>query len=80
MISLDDFTKKEYDKVTIELKNQSNLNELQNILKEDGNTKIEIKIEKTSKIYTFALKNLRRFNIGIFNHIKDKEYIKKISF
>ncbi len=80
LISLDDFTKKEYDKVTIELKNQSNLNELQNILKEDGNTKIEIKIEKTSKIYTFALKNLRRFNIGIFNHIKDKEYIKKISF
>ena len=61
-------------------KNQSKLNELQNILKEDGDTKIEIKIKKTSKIYTFALKNLRKFNVGTFNHIKDKEYVEKIIF
>ena len=53
---------------------------LEDILKEDGDTKIEIKIKKTSKIYTFALKNLRKFNVGTFNHIKDKEYIEKISF
>ena len=71
--SLNEFTKKDYDKVTIELKNQSNLDELQELLKENGNTKIEIKIRKTSKIYTFALKNLRKFNVGTFNHIKDKE-------
>ena len=69
LISLNDFTNKEYEKVTIELENKSNLNELQKALKEDGNTKIEIKIKKTSKIYTFSLKNLRKFNIGIFNHI-----------
>ena len=80
LVSLNDFTKKEYDKVTIELKNQSNLDDLQNLLKEDGNTKIEIKIRKTSKVYTFALKNLRKFNVGTFNHIKDKEYVEKISF
>ena len=80
LISLNDFTNKEYEKVTIELENKSNLNELQKALKEDGNTKIEIKIKKTSKIYTFSLKNLRKFNIGTFNHIKDKEYVKKISF
>ncbi len=80
LISLNDFTNKEYEKVTIELENKSNLSELQKALKEDGNTKIEIKIKKTSKIYTFSLKNLRKFNIGTFNHIKDKEYIKKISF
>ena len=80
LVSLNDFTKKEYDKVTIELKNQSNLDDLQNLLKEDGNTKIEIKIRKTSKVYTFALKNLRKFNLGTFNHIKDKEYVEKISF
>ncbi len=80
LISLNEFTKKEYDKVTIELKNQSNLNDLQKLLKENGNTKIEIKIRKTSKIYTFSLKNLRKFNVGTFNHIKDKEYVEKISF
>jgi len=80
LISLNEFTQKKYEKVTIEIKNQSNLDELQNLLKENGDTKIEIKIKKTSKIYTFELKNLRKFNVGTFNHIKDKEYIEKISF
>jgi DNA polymerase-3 subunit alpha len=80
LTNLGDFTKQEYEKVTIEVDNKSDLNELQNILKENGSTKIEIKIKNTSKIYTFSLKNLRKFNIGIFNHIKNKEYVKKISF
>ncbi len=80
LINLDDFTKQEYEKVTIEVDHQSDLKELQNILKENGSTKIEIKIKNTSKVYTFSLKNLRKFNIGIFNHIKNKEYVKKISF
>ena len=80
LISLNDFTNKKYDKVTIEIKNQSKLDELQKLLREDGETKIQIKIKETSKIYTFELKNLRKFNAGTFNHIKDKEYIEKISF
>ena len=80
LISLNDFTKKEYEKVTIQLKNESKLVDLQNLLRETGNTKIEIKIKQTSKIYTFSLKNLRKFNIGTFNHIKDKEYVEKITF
>ena len=80
LISLSDFTKKEYEKVTIQIKNQSKLVDLQNLLKETGNTKIEIKVKQTSKIYTFSLKNLRKFNIGTFNHIKDKEYVEKITF
>ncbi len=80
LVSLNDFTNKKYDKVTIEIKNQSKLDELQKLLMEDGDTKIQIKIKETSKIYTFELKNLRKFNAGTFNHIKDKEYIEKISF
>ena len=80
LTNLDEFTKQEYEKVTIEVDYQSDLNELQNILKENGSTKIEIKIKNTSKVYTFSLKNLRKFNIAIFNHIKNKEYVKKISF
>ncbi len=80
LVSLNDFTNKKYDKVTIEIKNQSKLDELQKLLREDGDTKIQIKIKETSKIYTFELKKLRKFNVGTFNHIKDKEYIEKISF
>ena len=80
LTSLNDFINKKYDKVTIEIKNQSKLDELQKLLREDGETKIQIKIKETSKIYTFELKNLRKFNAGTFNHIKDKEYIEKISF
>ena len=75
----------EGDKIKVELRKHEQeiklcLDDLQNLLKEDGNTKIEIKIRKTSKVYTFALKNLRKFNVGTFNHIKDKEYVEKIIF
>ena len=57
-----------------------NLDELQKVLKENGITKIQIKVCKKSKIYTFSLKNTRKFSLSTFNHIKNKEYVKKISF
>ena len=70
---MNDFTNKEYEKVTIELENKSNLNELQKALKEDGNTKIEIKIKKTSKIYTFSLKNRRIFIEQVYFWVEIKQ-------
>jgi DNA polymerase-3 subunit alpha len=78
--SLSNFTDKAFERVTIEINGKSDLNELQNILKENGITKIQIKVCKKSKIYTFSLKNTRKFGLSTFNHIKNKEYVKKISF
>ena len=78
--TLDDFVKKSYDNVIIEVNEKSNLNELQSLLKENGDTKIQIKMKKSSKIYLFSLKNLRKFNFTTFKNIRSKEYVKKISF
>ena len=69
-----------HEKVTIEIKDKSNFNQLKDLLKEMGKTKVAIKISDQSKNYIFELKNPRKFNFQTFSSIKDKEFIKKISF
>ncbi len=80
ILPLDDFVQKTYDNVVIEINGKSKLDELQDLLKEDGKTKIKIKVKKEAKVYTFLLKNPRKFNFSTFKNIKNKEYVKKISF
>jgi len=80
IMSLDDFVKKSYDNVTIEINGKSNLRELQDLLKEHGETKVQIRVKRESKIYIFSLKNPRKFNFNTFKNIRNKEYVKKISF
>ena len=77
---LDNFVKKTYDNVIIEINGKSDLKELKGILEENGDTKIQIKVFRDSKIYVFSLKNPRKFNFSTFKNIKSKEYVKKISF
>ncbi len=77
---LDNFVKKSYDMVTIEINGKSNLNELKGLLEEGGETKVNIRVKRESKVYIFSLKNPRKFNFSTFNNIKNKEYVKKISF
>ena len=80
IIPLDNFIKKTYDNVIIEINGKSNLNELQDILKEYGETNIQIKVKRDSKVYIFSLKKPRKFNFNTFSNIRNKEYVKKISF
>ena len=58
----------------------SKLNELKELLKNDGETKINFILKNTNKKYTFELKNTRKFDFNLFSLIKNKEYVKKISF
>ena len=80
IIDIDEFINRVHENVTIELNEKSDLNLLKDFLKESGRTKIKIKIKDTSKSYIFELKEPRKFNFQTFNSIKDKEFIKKISF
>ena len=80
IVPLNDFVNKSYDKVTIEINGKSNMQELKNLLHNEGKTKIQIKVNRNSKIYIFSLKNPRKFNLSTFSALKNKEYIKKISF
>ena len=56
------------------------MDELKDLLSDIGETKVQIKVIRNSKIYIFSLKKPRKFNFSIFSALKNKEYIKKISF
>ena len=80
ILPLDNFIKKSYKKVIIEINGKTNLNELESLLKENGETNVQIKVKRSSKIYLFSLKKPRKFNFNTFKDIRSKEYVKKISF
>ncbi len=80
IIPINDFINKSYNNVTIEINGKSNMEDLKNLLNDKGETKVQIKVKRNSKTYIFSLKNPRKFNFSIFSALKNKEYIKKISF
>ena len=80
IVPLNDFVNTSYKNVTIEINGKTNMDELQNLLNIEGETKIQIKVNRNSKIYIFSLKNRRKFNLNTLSSLKNKEYIKKISF
>ena len=77
---LDNFIKKDYNNVLIEIKEKPDLIELNKLLKETGKSKINIIVKEQSKTYQFSLKTPRKFNFDTYKDIKNKEYVKKISF
>ena len=80
IVPLNDFVNTPYKNVTIEVNGKTNMDELKNLLNTEGETKIQIKVNRNSKIYIFSLKNRRKFNLNTLSSLKNKEYIKKISF
>ena len=53
---LDDYLNKSYENVTIEINGKSDLDDLQNFLNEEGQTKVQIQMKKENKTYLFSLK------------------------
>ena len=71
---------KSYEKVSIELTKDYDLEELKETLKEEGKTEINIIVKENNKSLEFKLQKLRKFDLSIFNDVKNKQYVKKISF
>ena len=63
-----------------ELNNDYDLQELKNTLKEEGETEIQLIIKDKNKKLSFKLEKPRKFDLSIFNNVKNKQYVKKISF
>jgi DNA polymerase-3 subunit alpha len=80
ILDLSEMVNTSYENVSIELENNYNLSELENSLKERGGTQISIIVPNKDKRYEFKLENNRKFDLSIFKAIKNKEYVKKISF
>jgi len=79
IIDLSDLVNKTYEKVSIEVNNRENLKELNEMLKNNGETKINVIFQDSNKKYSFELEKTRKFDFNMFSLIKNKAYVKKIS-
>ena len=79
ILSLDEVINKPYSKVTIELKNNCNLDEIQKILSVNGETKIDLVIKDKNKKAYYSLQNNRKFDLKHLKTLKDMEYVEKIT-
>jgi len=80
IIDLTDLVNKTYNNVSIELDSKENLKDLNELLKNTGDTKVNVVLRDNNKNYTFELEKTRKFDFNLFSLIKNKEYVKKISF
>jgi DNA polymerase-3 subunit alpha len=80
IMDLSDLVNKTYERVSIELNNREKLTELNDLLKSNGETRISVILRDRNKNYSFELEKTRKFDFSLFSLIKNKEYVKKISF
>jgi DNA polymerase III subunit alpha len=80
LVDLSDLVNKTYESVSIELSDKTMLKELNELLSKSGETKINVVLKDNSKNYKFELEQARKFDFNLFSLIKNKEYVKKISF
>ena len=79
ILSLEDVVDKPYSKVTIELKENCDINELSKLLEAKGHTEISLIIHKKDKKIYYNLQNSRKIDFNHLKTIKSKEYVKKIT-
>ena len=70
---------KPYSKVTIELKENFNLNEIKDILSKNGETKVKLIIKNKNRIAHYSLQNARKFDLNHLKALKAKDYVEKIT-
>jgi len=80
ILSLEEVINKPYTKVTIELNNTYNLNEISDLLSVNGETEINLIIKHQNKEAFYSLQNNRKFDLKHLKTLKAKEYVEKITF
>tara|TARA_B100001248_G_scaffold142629_1_gene107104 strand:+ start:51 stop:3467 length:3417 start_codon:yes stop_codon:yes gene_type:complete len=78
ILSLDEVINKPYAKVTIELKNDYNLDEIKNLLSIKGETKINLIVKIKNKQAHYLLQENRKFDFNQLKALKAKKYVDKI--
>ena len=79
ILSLDDIINKPFSKVTIELNENYDVDDLKDFFKNKGDTKINLIIHNKNKKIFYSLENSRKFDFNHLKAIKNKEYVKKIT-
>ena len=65
--------------MTIELKSNYNLNEISELLSDNGETEINLIIKNENKQSYYSLQNNRKFDLSHLKALKAKEYVEKIT-
>ena len=78
ILSLENLINKPFTKVTIELRNNSNINDVKKILLGKGDTKINLVVKEKNKKAYYSLEDSREFNLNHFKALKAKNYVEKI--
>ncbi len=79
ILSLEEVINKPYSKVTIELKENSKIEELKNILSREGNTEVNLIVKDKNKKAHYLLQKNRKFDLNDLKALKTKEYVSKIT-
>ena len=80
ILSLDDVINKPYNKVTIELKDNCNLDEIKQLLSHKGETEISLVVKDKNNQALYSLQENRKFDLNHFKALKAKKYVEKITF
>ncbi len=79
ILSLEDMINKPYSKVTIELKENYNMDEIKKLLINEGQTEVNLIINNNNQKIHYNLQKNRKFDFNRLKLIKNKEYVKKIT-
>jgi DNA polymerase-3 subunit alpha len=79
IINLDDVINKPYSKVTIELRDNYNIDEIKELLSNKGETKINLLIKDNNRQAVYSLQENRKFDFNHLKTLKSKKYVEKIT-
>ena len=79
ILNLDEVINKPYSKVTIELKENYNLDEIKKLLSNKGETEINLVVKNKNKQAHYSLGENRKFDFNHLKALKAKEYVEKIT-
>ncbi len=80
IVLLDSLINNNYKKVSIEINDKLDFQELKKLLSQRGETEIQLIIKQKDTKFTVKLENPRKFDLKLFNEVKNREYVKKITF
>ena len=80
IVFLDSLINSNYKKVSIEIDEKLDLEELKKLLEKKGETEVQLIIRQKDTKFTVKLENHRKFDLKLFNEVKNRDYVKKITF
>ena len=79
ILNLEDVIDKPYSKVTIELKDNYDIEEIKELLSNKGETKINLLVRDKNRQALFSLHENRKFDFNHLKALKAKKYVEKIT-